>query len=42
MRCLEVMMRVGIKIALEGDGRVLQNFSTHVPNYSVSVQKTVS
>ena len=35
MRCLEVLMGMGIKIALDGDGRVLQNFGTHVGNYSV-------
>jgi hypothetical protein len=32
-------MGVGIKIALDGDGRVLQNFGTRVPNYSVSQSK---
>jgi len=35
VRCLEVLMGVGIKITVDGAGRVLQNFGTHVPNYSL-------
>ena len=32
-------MEVGIKIVLDGDRKVVQNFGTHVPNYSMSQSK---
>jgi hypothetical protein len=35
-------MEVGIKIALDADGRVIQDFGTHVPNYSMSQSKRLS